>query len=424
VADHRRELRSTRLATLVRDASCAIVMSTVCGGAFVSAEDDVDAARLAMAASAGALVAPAAAGPESLLLAALDGIARGDLLAATAQVQSLVQAEPDFRLAHLVLGDLLAVSAGSDIGRSDGEQSAALENLLAEARQRVAASHFRPAGMVPAALLQLDPNQASAIVVDASLSRLYLFQRDGSGGLMLTANYYATIGSAGMGKQLEGDLLTPLGVYRVIRSLPGETLPDQYGPLAFPVDYPNAWDQRFGRTGSGIWLHGVPSDTYSRPPLATEGCVAIANDELIALADRVQVGVTPVLLADQVEWITREELSRRRDEIAAIIEAWRTDWSSQDGDAYLAHYAEDFSSRGMDLAAWSAYKRRVNGAKQFIDVQLEDVSILAHPAEADLVVATFEQHYLSDTFSTDSIKQLYLRRGEDGRWRIVLETTL
>lgn len=361
--------------------------------------------------------------PETMLLAALEGLARGDLASATAEVETLVEVVPDFRLAQLVLGDLRAVATGLEAGPTQAETDA-IASLFAEARQRVAAASFRPEDRVPAALLQLAPQHHSAIVVDASLSRLYLFQRDGAGEPVLVADYYATVGSAGVGKQVEGDLLTPLGVYRVVQQLPGEGLPDRYGPLALPVDYPNAWDRRHGRTGSGIWLHGVPSDTYSRPPLATEGCVAISNDDLLALAEQVEVGSTPVLLADRLEWVSRDELAARRSELAAAVERWRSDWASRDADAYLAHYAEDFASRGMDLAAWSAYKRRVNGSKDYIEVALHDLSILAHPAEPGLVVTTFAQDYRSDSFASEATKQLYWRRGADGRWLIVLETTL
>ena len=30
------------------------------------------------------------------------------------------------------------------------------------------------------------------------------------------------------------------------------------GDGAFPLNYPNEWDRRLNKTGSGIWLHGTP----------------------------------------------------------------------------------------------------------------------------------------------------------------------
>src|SRR3546814_8483534 len=48
-------------------------------------------------------------------------------------------------------------------------------------------------------------------------------------------------------------------------------LPDFYGDGAYPLNYPNEWDKHEGRKGYGIWLHGTPSTTYSRPPRASDG---------------------------------------------------------------------------------------------------------------------------------------------------------
>ena len=76
-----------------------------------------------------------------------------------------------------------------------------------------------------------------------------------------------------------------------------EKLPDFYGPGAFPISYPNEWDKLHRRNGYGIWLHGTPSETYSRPPRATDGCVVLTNDDLRRLARYVDVGRTPVVIS-------------------------------------------------------------------------------------------------------------------------------
>src|SRR3989338_9263109 len=60
------------------------------------------------------------------------------------------------------------------------------------------------------------------------------------------------------------------------------------GVGALPLNYPNEYDKRLGRTGSGIWLHGVPSDSYARSPNSTDGCVVLANPELQTILDQVQ----------------------------------------------------------------------------------------------------------------------------------------
>ena len=85
-------------------------------------------------------------------------------------------------------------------------------------------------------------------------------------------DFYVTIGKNGAGKIIEGDQKTPLGVYFVTRFIESGELPDLYGDGAFPINYPNIWDRRNGRTGTGIWLHGTPSTIFSRPPEDSDGC--------------------------------------------------------------------------------------------------------------------------------------------------------
>ncbi len=61
---------------------------------------------------------------------------------------------------------------------------------------------------------------------------------------------------------------------------------------------PHQLPQRMGQdarasNGHGIWLHGTPSDTFSRPPKASDGCVVLANTDLDALAKNLQIGTDP-----------------------------------------------------------------------------------------------------------------------------------
>ena len=143
---------------------------------------------------------------------------------------------------------------------------------------------------------RLAPGQ-HAIVVDASRSRVYLYENR-LGTLRPVRDYYSAIGKLGTAKEREGDKRTPIGIYHVSSHIPGGRLPDLYGWGAFPISYPNGWDRRLGRTGNGIWIHGVPPVTYARGPLSTDGCVALANPEIADLAQRVQPGITPVVIAD------------------------------------------------------------------------------------------------------------------------------
>jgi murein L,D-transpeptidase YafK len=363
-----------------------------------------------------------AAGPEKALSGVLEAIEANRLDLATQRVEALIAAHPNFRLAHLIRGDLLMARARpletfGNVPKTVPREK--VEDLRTEALLRLRALRDRPNGeRVPRHVLQLEPDQRYALLVDSRRSRLYVFGNAG-GRPQFIADYYVTLGKNGVEKTREGDQKTPIGVYHVTGNLPRQKLTDFYGAGAFPINYPNAWDKRLGRNGYGIWLHGTPSDTYSRPPRASDGCLVLANADLEAVAPRLQIGLTPVIIADEIEWTDAGTQERERTGLAAAFEAWRADWESRDTDKYLAHYAARFSSGDQDLAAWSEHKRKVNGAKSWIKVGVSRVSMLQYPRERFVVVA-FDQDYRSSNLSNAMRKRQYWIK-EDGRWRILHE---
>ena len=231
------------------------------------------------------------------------------------------------------------------------------------------------------------------------------------------------LGKRGIDKEREGDQKTPIGVYQVTSRIAGSKLPDLYGWGAFPLDYPNEWDRLQRRTGYGIWIHGVPADTYARSPQASDGCIALANPEIEQLSHHVRPGATPVVIARRVEWVSVGTWRTEREELLRALEAWRLDWESRDSERYLAHYANGFRSNGMDLERWRAHKRRVNAAKAWIRVSLAEVSVLRDPGAPARVVATFEQDYRSSNLAQKARKRQYWVL-EDGRWKIAYEGVL
>ena len=361
-------------------------------------------------------------GAEAHFKLVLEKIERNQTDTALAEVDRLIARYPNFRLAHLVRGDLLLARAKpiAGFGNSGHAAPERLDELRAEAFARLRAynDHPRPE-LIPRYLLQFSPAQRHAVVVDANRSRVYVYE-NANGTPRLAEDYYTTLGKRGIEKALKGDQKTPIGVYQVSSKIPGSKLPDLYGWGAFPISYPNEWDRIAGRTGYGIWLHGVPSDTYARAPRASDGCVALANTDIAELAKRVQVGVTPVIIANQIEWTTPAARSDERKAFLDQLEAWRRDWESRDAGSYLVHYAREFRSDGMDIAAWSAHKRRVNASKRWIKVSLENVSLLRSPGQQALMVVSFDQDYRSSNLDQRTRKRQYWTV-ESGRWRIAYE---
>jgi murein L,D-transpeptidase YafK len=262
--------------------------------------------------------------------------------------------------------------------------------------------------------------------VDTAKSTLYVFENR-NGEPRYLADYYVSIGTKGYDKDREGDNKTPLGIYHVTGRLTREKLSttygrlaEQYGAGALPISYPNEWDRREGRNGFGIWLHGVPFDTYSRPPRASNGCVALTNEDYETIAKTVQIGVTPVIIANGVDWVAPGASRALRAELGGRLESWRRDWESLDTDKYLRHYAAAFNSGKMDLERWSEQKRSVNAGKSWIKLKLDKVSVFLYPGREDLAVVTFDQDYSSNNLSNHMRKRQYWIR-EDGAWRILHE---
>jgi murein L,D-transpeptidase YafK len=364
-----------------------------------------------------------AATPEDRLSGVYQALEANKIDVALRRVDELIRDYPNFRLAYLVRGDLLLARARplqtfGNVAKTVPQDK--LDGLREEALARLRAQRSRPAdGRLPRFVLQLEPQQKHVFVVDSRRSRLYVFANEG-GKPQLVADYYVTLGKNGMEKTREGDQKTPVGVYYVTANLPRQKLTDFYGVGAYPLSYPNEWDRRMGRNGHGIWLHGVPSALYSRPPRASDGCVVLANQDLETVGRYVQVGRTPVIIADEIEWSDAASIEAERASLAASFEQWRADWESRDTERYLSHYSPRFSSGTQDAATWAAHKRKVNAARSYIKVGASEVSMFRYPRERDFVVVTFEQTYRSDGLSNTMRKRQYWVR-ESGQWKILYE---
>ncbi|MGH8460354.1 MAG: L,D-transpeptidase family protein [Stenotrophobium sp.] len=380
--------------------------------------------------SLGSLTAAAAAPPEtpeSQLLRGIQQLHDGDAKGALKTLGTLTQQLPNFRLATLFYDETLAAVSGASASTLVNDSTdPQIRELTEEAHLRMAAEKATPAaGLMPSDILQLSPQHPYVIVVDLPMARLYLLKNDKNGRLSLVRQQYAGMGRNGYGKKTSGDLRTPVGIYHITGWIPGKNLPAFYGAGAFPLSYPNLWDQFNGRGGSGIWLHGVPADTYVRAPRSSEGCVTMANDDLLALRPYIQSGRTPVILSDDLSWKSAADLRSQRDQFMARIEAWRRKWSARDTAGYLGFYGRDFTTEGMNYTAFAAHKQRVNRIKKFIRVKLSNIDLFRYPgSDGSLMLAEFTMDYRSSNFNIISRKQQFWKRDAQGDWKIFREENL
>jgi L,D-transpeptidase YnhG len=343
---------------------------------------------------------------------------------ALAKAQALVRDHPNFQLAQLVYGDLLTAQQGpvrafgdvpADFQRGNAQ---ALAELREESQLRLRALRERPpAGAVPAQFLQLSAKNRHAIAIDASRARLYLFE-NGPQGVKLVADYYISIGKSGIEKAVEGDARTPLGVYYITSNLDPKSLKDFYGAGALPINYPNPYDARRGRTGSGIWLHGTPPNQFSRSPKASDGCVVLANPDLLRIVRTVEVRTTPVVIASSLRWVQPTAVQPETRRFADVLQAWRTAKATGDVERLLSFYTSDFTVNGKSLAALTPLLQVEMSRVKGRPIELKDVSFLRWTDSADTMVVTFGE--VANGARTGPVKRQYwVRQGPD--WKIFFE---
>lgn len=343
---------------------------------------------------------------------------------ALAKAERLVQDHPNFQLAQLVYGDLLAAQsrplrAVGDVSDAEAKAGASsLAELRQESLMRLKALRERPApGTIPSQFLALAPRNRHAIAVDASRSRLYLFENTAA-GLRLLGDYYISLGKSGIEKSVEGDLRTPLGIYFVTSNLDPKSLKDFYGSGALPINYPNPLDIKRGKTGSGIWLHGTPPAQFSRAPLATDGCVVLANPDLERIIRTVEVRSTPVVIAQSLTWVAPHSIKADSKSFEDALNSWHQAKSGGDLAMLTSLYSSDFNSYGKTRDDWTAVLRSEVEKRRGRTVQLKDLSYLRWTDSADTMVVTFGE-VLSGSRTGPVRRQYWVRQGK--QWKIFFE---
>jgi L,D-transpeptidase YnhG len=372
---------------------------------------------------------------EARLIEIYQHIGRGQHRQALQLAESLVIQHPNFHLAHLVHGDLLSMQARPIQRLGDVPDTKALaaneqlDVLRDESRRRLVALTERPPqGHIPDQILALAPRSRHAIAIDASRSRLYLFENQTLTGqeapasappqLRLIGDFYISVGLSGIEKIVEGDQRTPLGVYYITGNLNPANLPDLYGVGALPINYPNALDLQRGKTGHGIWLHGTPRAQFVRAPQASDGCVVLSNPDLERLMATVAIRTTPVIIAPELRWVAPEALEQDRSDFNAALAAWRNAKSQGELDALRGMYSDQFRTHGRQTTQWwtrleSELRNKGNRA-----VELRELSLLRWHDSDETMVVNFSEALEGQARGVN--KRQYWGR-ENGRWKIFFE---
>lgn len=351
-------------------------------------------------------------------------IGQAQTRAALARAETLVREHPNFSLAQLVYGDLLMaqqrpVRAFGDVPDSAVRTAGqALAELREESQLRIRALRERPpAGAIPAQFVQLSPKNRHAIAIDTSRARLYLFE-NGPAGAKLIADYYISVGKSGIDKSSEGDLRTPLGVYFITSNLDPKSLKDFYGAGALPINYPNPYDARRGKTGFGIWLHGTPPEQFARAPKATDGCVVLANPDLERIIRTVEVRTTPVVIAPSLRWVAPPTAQADARHFHDVLQSWRDAKASGDVNRLQAFYTPDFAINGKTIQQAAPLLKVELSRMRGREIALKDVSVLRWTDSADTMVVTFGEVPAGARTGVTK-RQYWVRQGP--QWKIFFE---
>lgn len=362
---------------------------------------------------------------ENLLIKSLYEISAGELNDALITLDEIIKQKPNFKLAHLIRGDIYQAYAHgiSDFGSSSNFSKDKIEDLKEEAKKRIESHLHNATDIIDSPRVTLPQNIDNLIYVDTNKSRLYLFEiRDHA--LIKIFDEYASIGKNGSGKNFEGDKKTPLGVYTLGEKIT-QPLSDFYGEGAFPIDYPNVYDKLLNKTGHGIWIHGTPKDTYSRAPKSSDGCIVISNENFNALESILKNKQTKVILSklSYDQYFTVENNIDKHNNFMSYFESWISNWTLKNYSEYIAFYDANAKYNSKAFEIWSSKKKKVFENTNDIQIAIDNLTIIDYPEEEEHVkYVEFTQTYNSDLLKQTSQKKQIWRKFNN-EWKIISEST-
>ncbi|MFT7005470.1 MAG: murein L,D-transpeptidase YafK [Sulfurimonas sp.] len=259
----------------------------------------------------------------------------------------------------------------------------------------------------------------NVLTCDKEKSTLNLYTKDLNNTYKFKKEYSAFTGKIGGDKVREGDLKTPIGIYRITKKLSRKTNLDSfYGPLAFVTSYPNIYDKYRGKDGHGIWIHGLPTE-QTRDEF-TKGCIAIDNSNLEFLDKTINIDST-LLIIDSTT--VQQKVSKKiLASILSQLYTWRYSWLFDDIDGYMNFYDNEFNRfDGMNFDRFKSYKTRVFKKIEKKTILFNDINVVPYPDSKDIYQVTFKEFYKSDTFEFTGDKTLLVRINANNDMKIITE---
>jgi len=256
----------------------------------------------------------------------------------------------------------------------------------------------------------------SLLTVSKEKGSLELYTPNERKQFSLKKRYSALTGKNGGDKYVEGDLKTPIGIYTLTEKK--KTVDPFYGPMAFVTSYPNLYDRIRGKSGDGIWVHGVPL-SGSRDPF-TKGCIAINNNDLLQLDKSINPSNTLLIIDSSLKQGVKPTAYSA---ILASLYQWKSAWTYNDLDSYLSFYDTSFQRYdGMNFNQFKSYKERIFAKDESKNILFNDINIIPYPGEkTNLFWVTFNQLYISESHRYHGDKSLLIRLNSNQSVSILTE---
>lgn len=269
----------------------------------------------------------------------------------------------------------------------------------------------------PDVLLQTTSDPFTAVIVEKSTQRLWVFHRDEAGNFVARQQFDCSTGEVRGDKLVAGDKKTPEGVYFFLTEYPDKYLAPIYGTGAFPIDYPNVLDRRAGKTGSAIWLHGT---NKVLKPQDTNGCVALENTNLDRMRGDIRLFRTPMVIVEKLNW--REGAAPDADGIRTLLERWHQTLASGTYQDYLQFYSPDYLPEIDWWPFWQKEKNRLKADGTPFTLTMRGLDLFR---TGNRVTAVFEEEISAgNTTRKVGIRKLFLEPVGDRGLAIVGEAYL
>lgn len=248
--------------------------------------------------------------------------------------------------------------------------------MLSWSNNRVVTS--AAARALPASIIELPPSE-HAVIVEKKSQTLFLYSSSQEGAALSFQASCSTGEIQGV-KQESGDKKTPEGIYFLNDEYEDRYLSPIYGKKAFPTDYPNLMDQRTGKNGSAIWIHGTNKPLK---PMDSNGCVVLENADILRLADYISLNTTPVIMVESVAKTDDAILTKKKEAIRSMVSRWLAALEKGTYHDYLAFFSPDYLP---DITWWQQWhdikdrleEKRMEHQGGGIELAINNVGIYFH----------------------------------------------